>query len=210
MGDVKDFPGQDYQRFTVIRDGDRPVSPVLVNLMRDTGAPILIFLAERYGLRRVPGLSHDNLIQRILSSLTPEQLAALEQELIAARFGTMTVRQLLDLALEHDAQRLGPTGKPRLDQVSPSEAVLVEGSPRCWVYTLRGHYAVIDLVNRRLSCDCHHFSFASRHMALCKHLVTVLELIPAAYAREVLIDLLVSRDYGGQHTDWQFDHSQAA
>jgi hypothetical protein len=207
----KKIPGSEEQRFTVIRGSGRRASGILDNLMRDTSAPILIILAERYGLRRVPGLAKDELITRILRHLSPEDLKRLEQELIAARYGALPVEDLLNMALEQDAQRLGRPGKPRLDQISVGDATLVEGGTLRWVYTMRGHDVEIDLTRRHLGCDCAYFAFASRRKALCKHLATAFRLIPEVYAREALIDLLVARDYGGDRTvDWRFKSPRAA
>jgi hypothetical protein len=205
------YPTGEKPRFTVIRGDGRRASKVVLNLMHDTSAPTLIWLAERYGLRRIPGLSKRDLIMRILRRLSASDLTRLQQDLIAARFGPLTVDSLLQMALHQDSQRLGRPGKPRLDQVSAGDAILVEGGTGHWVYTMRGHDAEIDLVERRLSCDCTFFGFASRRKVLCKHLATAFKLLPEAYAREALIDLLVSREYGdGQATRWQFESRRAA
>jgi hypothetical protein len=205
------YPIGEKQGLTVSRGGGRRASKVLLNLMRDTSAPTLIWLAERYGLRRIPGLSRRDLIMRILRRLSASDLKRLQQDLIAARFGPLTVDSLLQMALHQDSQHLGRPGKPRLDQVSAGDAILVEGGTGRWVYTMRGHDAEIDLAERRLSCDCTFFDFASRQKALCKHLATAFKLIPEVYAREALIDLLVSREYGdGQAARWQFESRRAA
>jgi hypothetical protein len=180
---------------------------LLHNLLSDSSPHILVFLAEQYGLRRIPGLSKEALIERIMHHLLEDDLQLLMDNLIAARFGSLPVEQLVDMALQHADSKQ----KPRLDQISPAEAILIEGGPSRWVYTMRGHDVVIDLERRHLTCDCHFFRFASRQQALCKHLATALKLLPEVYARETLIDLLVSRQYGGPQTPrWHFERRPAA
>src|SRR5687767_9826274 len=88
----------DKRKFRVIRGIVEATSPVLATLMRDTTAPTLAFLAERHGLRRVPGLSQDALIVRILRNLSPQGLKGLESDLIAARYGGLPIQELIDLA----------------------------------------------------------------------------------------------------------------
>jgi len=192
-------------RFTVIRGARQGVSPVLMNLLYDTGAPALAFLAERYGLQRIPGLtSNQAIISRILKYLGPQQLERLKDDLIASRFGALSVEGLVKLAVVRDRQQTGRAA-PRLDQVSREGARLVEGSTQRWIYTLRGHDVVVDTAQRLLACDCRYFQFAAHRQGLCKHLATVFQLIPEVYAREALIDLLVSRQYGGPDTPrWRF------
>lgn len=76
---------------------------------------------------------------------------------------------------------------------------------------MHGYDVVIDLQERLLGCDCEYFRFSSHHQALCKHLAFALTLIPETYAREALIDLLVSRQYGGPETPhWEFEGLRAA
>jgi hypothetical protein len=192
------------RRFTVTRSEAQGALTVLANLMRDTSAPALALLAEQHGLHRIPGLTKEALITRILRHLSADHMTGLEADLIAARYGSYSVDGLVHLALARDSM-IGKRPAPRLDQVSPAEATLVEGSAQRWVFTLRGHDVVIDLGRRLLSCDCSYFAFASRRQALCKHLATAFELIPEAYAREALIDLLVSREYGERGARrWQF------
>ncbi|GEM_PF-921605 len=198
------------RRFTVTRGAGRRISTVLANLMRDTGAPTLALLAEQHGLRRIPGLSKEALITRVMRHLSADQMAALEADLIAARYGSYTVGGLVRLALARDTMR-GRRPAPRLDQVSSDQAILVEGKAPRWVFTIRGHDVVLDLGRRTLSCDCSYFAFAAQRQALCKHLAMALELIPAAYAREALIDLLVSREYGDRNTQrWRFHTTHRA
>jgi hypothetical protein len=192
------------------RDQANPVSPTLDNLLRDASLPTLAVLAERYGLRRMPGMSKHSLIARIVTHLSANELVDLEDELIAARYGTLSVDELLGVALKQDAERLGRPGKPRLDQISPDDATLLEGGARRWVYTMRGHDVTIDIDQRHLACSCRFFSFAAHQHALCKHLVTAFQVIPAIYAREALIDLLIWREYrssAGQR--WQFESTYA-
>jgi hypothetical protein len=62
-----------------------PVSSTLDNLLRDASLPTLAVLAERYGLRRMPGMSKRSLVSRIVANLSAEELLDLEDELIAAR-----------------------------------------------------------------------------------------------------------------------------
>ncbi len=180
---------------------------ILHNLLSDSSPHILVFLSEQYGLRRVPGLSKEALIERILHHLREEELPLLMDKLIAARFGSLSIDQLIDMAIQYPDRKQ----KPRLDQITPSEAILIEGDPYRWVYTMRGHDVVIDLEQRQMTCDCHFFRFASRQQALCKHLATALKLLPEVYARDALIDLLVSRQYGGPRTPgWHFERRPAA
>ncbi len=200
----------DKQRLTVIRSRRRPVSPVLLNLLRDTSNPILAYLAEQHGLRRVPGLSRSGLIDRMLRHLPDDALRRLEDDLIAARYGSLPVGDLLDLALQASARQSGQ-GKPRLDDMPADVAILIEGGTQRWAYTMHGHDVTIDLARRRLSCTCPYFRFAARRQALCKHLARAFTLIPEAYARETLIDLLISRGYGGPDSPrWQFSTPRAA
>ena len=183
-----------------------PISPTLDNLLRDASLPTLAVLAERYGLRRMPGMSKHSLISRIVAHLSADELIDLEDELIAARYGTLSVDELLGVALKQDAERLSRPGKPRLDQISPDDAILLEGGSHRWVYTMRGHDVTVDIGQRYLACGCRFFSFAAHQHALCKHLVTAFQVIPAIYAREALIDLLIWREYRiGTGQRWQFE-----
>lgn len=192
------------RQFIVSRSTPRPASAVLFNLLRDTSPSALAFLAEQYGLRRLPGLNRQALVARVMNHLTPQQLANLRDDLIAARFGALSVEGLVMLALVHDRQR-NARPSPRLDKISRDSATLIEGSTTHWVYTMRGHDVLIDSARRVLACDCGYFRFAARRMALCKHLAMAFQLMPEVYAREVLIDLLVSREYGGPDTPhWRF------
>jgi hypothetical protein len=183
-----------------------PVSPTLDNLLRDASVPTLVVLAERYGLRRMPGMSKHSLIARIVARLSADELIELEDELIAARYGPLSVDELLSVVLNQDAERLSRPGKPRLDQISRDDATLLESGSQRWVYTMRGHDVTIDIGQRYLACSCRFFSFAAHQHALCKHLVTAFQVIPAIYAREALIDLLVWREYrSGAGQRWQFE-----
>ena len=203
--------GNAKHRFIVFRGGKRDVSPILLNLLRDTSPSILTYLSEQYGLRRVPGLSKTAMIDRILYSLSDEALRHLENSLIAARYGVMSIEELLKVALKTDMQHQPRAGTPRLDDMPPEDAVLLESDGNRWAYTMHGYDVVIDLKQRQLACDCPYFRFASRRRALCKHVARALTMIPAAYAREVLIDLLVSREYGGPYSPrWRFDYRSAA
>jgi hypothetical protein len=202
--------GSDGIYTSLSRDQANPVSPTLDNLLRDASLPTLAVLAERYGLRRMPGMSKPGLVARIVTHLTAEELVDLEDELIAARYGTLSVDELLGVALKQDAERLSRPGKPRLDQISSDDATLLEGGSRRWVYTMRGHDVTIDIDRRYLACSCRYFSFAAHQHALCKHLVTAFQVIPAIYAREALIDLLVWREYrSGVGLRWQFESTYA-
>jgi hypothetical protein len=177
----------------------------LLNLLSDEDTPALAFLAERYGLHRIPGLTTKQaIVNRVLRSLTPPQLDRLKDDLIAARYGALSVDGLVRLALVKDKQRAGHPA-PRLDQISPESATLVEKSTGRWIYTMRGHDTLVDTGQHVLACDCRYFKFSARRGALCKHLATVFRLIPEVYSREALIDLLVSRRYGGPNTpQWRF------
>jgi hypothetical protein len=193
------------QRFSAPPRRTQPVSPILLNLLRDENVPALAFLAERYGLHRIPGLTTKQaIVNRVLRSLTPQQLDRLTDDLIAARYGALSVDGLVRLALVQDKQRAGRPA-PRLDQISPESATLVEKSTGRWIYTMRGHDVLVDIGQHVLACDCGYFRFSARRGALCKHLATVFRLIPEVYSREALINLLVSRQYGGPNTpQWRF------
>jgi hypothetical protein len=179
-------------------------SAILANLLQDTSAPTLAYLAEKYGLRRVPGLTKQALVDRIIRLLDTQQRSALQDELIASRYGTYSVAQLVRLAVARDHSRSGGS-EPRLDLISPDMATLVRSSQGSWVYTMRGHDVMIDTSRHVLGCNCRYFVFAARRKAICKHLATAFELIPEVYARETLIDLLVAREYGGRESlRWRF------
>lgn len=195
--------------FTVVRRAERAeqptLPPVLDNLLRDTSTPVLVHLAERYGLKRVPGLARQALIERLLRHLSAVQLEDLTDDLIAARYGGLSVEDLLAIALEADT-RGGRRARPRLDDMPAADAMLIEAAPGRWVYTMHGYDVRIDLQKRRLACGCAYFRFAARRGALCKHLARAFTLIPGTYAREGLINLLVSRGYGGPDTPrWRFE-----
>jgi hypothetical protein len=194
---------------TITQTEPHPVSPLLRNLLEDTSAPVLAYLSGQVGLPRVPGLSKDALIRRLLNHLSGEQLTDLEDDLIAARFGSLSVEALLDLALQ--TQHTGRAGSPRLEDMRTDQARLVEGGTRRWVFTMHGYDVVIDVGQRQLACACDYFKYAAQRQALCKHLARGLTLIPPVYARDALIDLLVTREYGGPDTPpWQFTSLQAA
>jgi hypothetical protein len=196
--------------FRVMRGGRPETPPRLMNLLRDTSAPVIVYLAERHGLRRVPGLSREDLIERILRRLPEDALRRLEDDLIAARYGGQPIEELLGLIMASDARRLGRS-TPRLDAMPPEDATLIEKTPGRWVYTMHGYDVTIDLNRRRLACGCPFFRFSAGRQALCKHLARALTLIPQVYAREVLIDLLVSREYGGPDApNWEYDSPKAA
>lgn len=198
------------QTFTIVRGGRLDGPPLLMNLLRDTSAPVLVYLAEKYGLPRVPGLSRGELVQRILRHLTPAELTDLQGDLIAARYGARPVEDLLAAVLRHDEGKL-EHGRPRLDDMPSEEATLIQGGTRRWLYTMHGHDVVIDMNHRYLACSCPFFRFASHRRALCKHLARALTLVPEAYAREVLIDLLIAQEYGGPDAPaWQFTSLRAA
>lgn len=193
---------QDQRQLRVFRSTEQNV--VLNNLLWASSEQALAYLAEQHGIRRVPGLSKQALLTRIVKSLTPNQMNRLKDDLIAARYGALSVDGLIKLALVQDKQRAGKPA-PRLDHISPESAVLVEGGTTRWHYTMRGHDVVVDAKHRALACDCGYFQFAARRMALCKHLAMVFHLIPEVYAREALIDLLVTCQYGGYDTPrWRF------
>lgn len=191
-------------RLPVRRSG----ASMLANLLRDTGMPVLAMLSEKYGLRRVPGLGKEQIIERMLKHLTREDRKRLKEELVAARFSQASVGDLLDIVLEKDAGR--PSSRPRLEEVSLGDATLIESASRRWVYTMRGHDVVIDLNQHVLACDCAFFAFSARRQMPCKHLVTGLRLVPPVYAREVLVDLVLARRYGGPAGGWFFESRRAA
>lgn len=206
MVNLQSSPNQNGKQFSVIRSEGRYTSAVLISLLHDTSPPVLALLAEKYGLQRIPGLTAKNLIARILGHLSEESLLDLQNELVAARFGSLSVDDLLELALAGEQER-----KPRLDQISIDEATLLHSGPPRWDYTMRGHDQVLDLQQRLLACDCEFFAFASRRQILCKHLATAFKLIPSTYARDALVDLLVVRKYGDQQADrWDFESPRAA
>ena len=199
----------DHLTLTITRSEPRNISPLLRNLLEDTSPPILAYLSDRFGLPRVPGLSQEGLIRRLLNHLSDEDLHDLEDDLIAARYGSLSVDDLLELALT--TQQNGRSGAPRLEDMPVEQARLVEGGPHRWVFTMHGYDVMIDVAHRRMACGCDYFKFASHRNALCKHLARALTLIPPVYARDALIDLLVTRQYGGPDTPpWDFTSLQAA
>lgn len=207
----KYISGRTGKPFAVIHSDKRNTPTVLINLLHDTSAPVLALLAEKYGLSRIPGLTVQALITRILGHLSDEALIDLQNELVTAHFGDLPVKDLLDIALAGPQGRGGNTSKPRLDQITLQEATLLLSGPPRWEYTMRGHDQVIDLDRRLLACDCEFFTFSSKRQVLCKHLATAFMLIPPVYAREVLIDLLVLRQYGDRREGrWYFESTHAA
>ncbi len=210
MYEKRALPGTGTGQFTVVQPIKKRVPGVLVNLLKDTSPPVLVALSEQYHLPRVPGLSHQALIDRLIRKLSAAELNELKDSLIAARFGSMPIEMLLRLALERDTIRATRkrirAARARLDTISPGEAILLEGGPHRWVFTMHGYDVLVDLKARRLACGCTFFSFAASRRALCKHIATAFELIPEAYAREALIDLLVWREYGTADTPgWHFE-----
>lgn len=199
----------DHLTLTITQGEPRPISPLLHNLLEDTSAPILAYLSDRYGLPRVPGLAQAGLIRRLLSHLSDDELHELEDDLIAARYGSLSVDDLLDMALT--TQQTGRAGAPRLEDMPVEQARLVEGGPQRWAFTMHGYDVLIDVAQRRMACGCEYFKFAAHRHALCKHLARALTLIPPVYARDALIDLLVTRQYGGPDMPpWEFTSLQAA
>jgi hypothetical protein len=190
-------------QMTVHRSGNG----VLANLMRDTGVTVLVMLSEKYGLRRIPGLGKEQLIERILRNLPEDSHKRLEEELISARFGQASIDDLLDMLFEDEGNR--KAAKPRLEDMSPSDATLIESGSRRWVYTMRGHDVRVDLNERVLGCDCAFFTFSAKRQMPCKHIITALRLVPQVYARDVLIDLVVARRFGGGD-GWDFESGRAA
>jgi len=186
----------------------RHSSPVLGSLLDEIGMQVLAMLSEKYGLRRVPGLGKEQIVERMLKRLSPADRDRLEDELIAARFGQASIDDLLDIVLETDTDR--PSSRPRLEDMSLGDATLIESGSRRWLYTMRGHDLLIDLNQHVLACDCAFFAFSSRRQMPCKHLVTGLRLVPPVYAREVLIDLALARRYGGSGGGWFFESRRAA
>jgi len=155
-------------------------------------------------MSRVPGLARENLITRLLNTLTDHELIQLENDLIASHFGGLSVEQLLEVTLDLDEEERGKAGRARMDRCDPSEATLVEQSGRSWQYTMRGHDVLIDVDQCRVTCDCEFFKYASSKEGLCKHIATAFEMIPKVYAREALIDILLDRLYGEHGTHWRF------
>lgn len=199
----------DHTTLTITRSEPRPISPLLRNLLEDTSPPILAYLSDRFGLPRVPGLSQEGLIRRLLNHLSDDDLRDLEDDLIAARYGSLSVNDLLELALI--TQQNGRAGSPRLEDMLVDQARLIEGGPQRWAFTMHGYDVMIDVARRRMACGCEYFKFAAHRNALCKHLACALTLIPPVYARDALIDLLVTRQYGGPDLPpWDFTSLQAA
>jgi hypothetical protein len=197
--------------FAVIHSGKRHTPTVLINLLHDTSTPVLALLTEKYGLRRIPGLTANDMVSRILGHLSDEALLDLQNELVTAHFGDLSVKDLLDIALAGHQEHNGNASKPRLDQISLQEATLLRSGPPVWEYTMRGHDQMIDLERRLLACGCEFFIFSSKRQVLCKHLATVFQVIPPVYAREALIDLLVLRQYGDRREGrWYFESTHAA
>lgn len=205
------------QQFSIKRAESTPIpgSKVLYNLLKDTSPPVLAMLSERYGLRRIPGLDKEALIERIARQFGSDDLKRLEDELVEARYGDVPIGRLIELALGDPVTKVqgrndpALPGKARLDQISTDDAILLEAEDGRWVYTMRGHDVIVDLDQHTLACDCAFFSFASRRQVLCKHLAVAFRLLPRAYAREALIDVLVQREYGGGQ-DWSFEGRRAA
>jgi hypothetical protein len=70
---------------------------------------------------------------------------------------------------------------------------------------MRGHDVLIDAPNRTLACDCAYFEFSARRQAICKHLALGFRLIPEVYARDALIEMLATRQYGDRGVQhWDF------
>lgn len=194
------FAGQEHKAHMSV---PKPGLNVLPHLLRDTSAPVLAMLSEKYGLRRVPGLGKEQIIDRMLRHLSEPEQKRLESELIVARFGQASIDDLLDIVLDQD------TTRPRLEEMTTADATLIEGGSRRWLYTMRGHDVLVDLNAHTLACDCAFFAFSSKRQMPCKHLVTALRLVPPVYAREVLIDLAVARRFGGRG-GWSFESKRAA
>ncbi len=198
------------QSMNFARPTHQRASNVLLNLMNDTDISVLAMLSTKYGLKRVPGLSREAVIERMLRYLSDESLQRLQNEMIAVRYGELPIDRLLELALDEE-QPEGRIAKARLDQITKDDAILIESSNRRWVYTMHGHDVTVDLNQHVLGCNCAFFTFASKRQTLCKHLALALQLIPPAYARETLIDLIVMRKYGGKRiTHWSFEGEQVA
>ena len=68
--------------------------------MSDASLPTLAVLAERYGLRRMPGMSKPGLIARIVTHLSAEELVDLEDV-----SKEQLTRVIKDLADEHAAEK---------------------------------------------------------------------------------------------------------
>src|SRR5512138_1993887 len=85
--------------FAVIHSGKRHTPTVLINLLHDTSAPVLALLAEKYGLHRIPGLSTNDLVTRILGHLSDDALTDLQNELVTAHFGDLPIKDLLEAAI---------------------------------------------------------------------------------------------------------------
>ncbi|MGF1504503.1 MAG: hypothetical protein GYB64_05970 [Chloroflexi bacterium] len=164
---------------------------IIDRLLTEADIAALVYIADRHGLKRVPGLSRKQLVGRLKRHVPAR---ALFDGLVAAKYGSYTTADLLELLLHDPAYDRLSAGKPRLDHIDRQRAVLLEGTPRRWAYTMRGHDVIIDLGRQALACDCRYYTFAARHRLICKHIATALDLIPEVYSRSALIDLLLNRD----------------
>lgn len=177
-----------------------PNHAMLANLLHDTSAPALIVLVERYGLKGAWRQSHQALVEQMLRDLSPEVQRRLMDELIAARYGALSIEDLLEETLATALRRDPRTTAPVVEAVSEEESDLTEDGPPRWRFIIRKHPVMVDIEGRRLTCDCRHFEFAGRRGMLCKHLVMAFRLMPEDAARAALMDLLATEQYGGPQT----------
>ena len=180
------------------------MSASLVRLLDEASLDAMLTFAKTQQIPVAHLLTRHDVIMALLRYLNDGQLAELTESLIRARYGRMSIRELLDTLIARSVER-SRRPAPRLDRVSQDDAALVQGSPDCWTYTMRGHDVTIDLARHSVGCSCTYFTFSARHGGLCKHLATAFALMPEVYAREALIDLIIAQsDSDNPRGGWRF------
>jgi hypothetical protein len=170
-------------------------------LLAHTPAATLVHIAQEFGLPRVPGLSQTQWVERLLAAVPHDKLY---DSLIALRYGVFGLDELLNKLLDGIPYNKVPISRPRMDRIDPQAVVVVAHTTTRWAFTMRGHDVLLDVRTHQLGCDCRHFEFASRYGAICKHIATAFRVIPAAYARAAIIDLLIEREFGPAERSWAF------
>ncbi|NDJ53144.1 MAG: hypothetical protein GYB68_08690, partial [Chloroflexi bacterium] len=157
------------------------------------------------GLPRIPGLNRPALARRLATQLATEDLESVLAQVVAGRFGFLSVSELVDMLIGQDATRLKKAGSARLDLISESDVRVTQPGPPHWAFVVRRYDVGIDTERRELHCSCPHFRVVAGKAALCKHLAQAFKSMPAVYAHTALIDLLLRREYSGPQTDgWDF------